>query len=245
MWREGVFDLNTADHSSYNAEFDTPVAGHTGRSWGFSDKKTPDSGDASEAATAVFVSWKSDDPTEWLAAGYWMELTFEGSTETIKAGRTGAFVKGPELASRHPASPMPTEGEATYSGFAGGILAYGNPSATVEVSEVLGTVEFTVTFEPDEVAIEGAISGLRPGLELTLERSGALQTGEISQHFVTPLINGEEPETVNQSRWTGWFSTTTDDGGVPRLLAGTAGADWEEDDGTKGSFLGAFIATKQ
>ena len=51
--------------------------------------------------------------------------------------------------------------------------------------------------------------------------------------------------TDTSGSWGGQFSNIQDAAGNPRLVAGTTGADWTESDGSRGAFVGAYIATAQ
>lgn len=226
-----TLNLNSDDHNLGSTRIQTPIAGHTGRSWGLARTTA-----TSLSGAAVFVSWDSDDTADWLAGGNWLHATgnLEAGTVTVVAG---AFVDGPEFEDR---TSMPGSGTATYSGVAGGIYTYGNPSGDVAVGEVLGNVELTANFS--DTTIGGAISGIGEGVAVTLESTGYMNTGQITPGSVDLMVNGQNFD--NAGRWGGRFSNK-DDNGQPRLVAGTAGADWTESNGNRGAFVGAFVAQKQ
>ncbi len=228
-----TLDLNSDDHSLGSTRISTPVTGHTGRSWGLADS-TP----TSLSGAAVFVSWDSDDTTDWLAGGYWLHATGNLQAGTVTSIVAGAFVDGPEFEDRTTA--MPTTGTATYSGVAGGIYAYGNPAGDVAVGEVLGNVELTANF--GDTTIGGAVSGIGEGVAITLESTDYTNTGRINPGNVDLTVNGQNFD--NAGKWGGRFSNK-DDNGQPRRVAGTAGAEWTESSGNRGAFVGAFVAQKQ
>ena len=51
--------------------------------------------------------------------------------------------------------------------------------------------------------------------------------------------------TSTSGSWGGRFSNMQDSAGDPRLVAGTAGAEWTESTGAEGVFAGAWFALKQ
>ena len=223
--------LNSQQHSLGSTQIETPIAGHTGRSWGLARTTS-----TSLSGAAVFVSWDSDDTADWLAGGYWLHATRDPGAGTVTVV-AGAFVDGPEFADR---TSMPGSGTATYSGVAGGIYTYGNPAGNVAVGEVLGTVRLTANF--GSATIGGAVSGIGDGVAITLESTGYANTGRITPGNVDLTVNGQNFD--NAGKWGGQFSNKADSG-PPRLVAGTAGAGWTESNGNRGAFVGAFVAQKQ
>ena len=163
----------------------------------------------------------------------------------INSVAAGAFVDGPEFVD----NSVPSNGLATYSGVAGGILAQGKPTGGgVDVREVLGTVELNVDFS--DAIISGAIRGLGSGVEeITLDlanidrSNGRIAPGTGPGHSlpVDVTVNGQTYTDVG--KWGGRFSNV-DDNGQPRRVAGTVGAEWTEGNGNTGAFVGAFIANK-
>ena len=114
-----------------------------------------------EGTSVVYAlaSWDDDNPADYLMAGWWAEfpgqhlpeLSFEGS---IRYG----IVDGPEI---DPANPpaLPTEGQATYVGQAGGIYSYapgtdrGEDERVAVLDEYFGTVTLAANFS------DGTLSG--------------------------------------------------------------------------------------
>ena len=93
---------------------------HSGRRWvmGKTDRE-------GTSIAYALVSWDNDEPTDYLAAGYWMR--FDGFDRDrglpIAAADLVMFIDGSEI---DPALPpeLPVSGTASYTGQAGGIYTY-------------------------------------------------------------------------------------------------------------------------
>ncbi len=225
----GALDLNSADHLQGSSGLSSSITGRSDRIVGLV-KSTP----TSLSGAAVLVSWSTATPAEWLAAGYWLHATGDHAAGTISSIHVGAFADGPELDAR---SSMPSTGSATYRGVAGGIYAYGNPAGSVRVGEAQGAVQLTANFATG--TIHGGIGGLADGVDITLGSTTFTQQGWINPGDVSVRIGSNTFS--NAGGWGGRFSKH-DKNGVPRLVAGTAGARWTEPSGNQGSFIGAFVA---
>ncbi len=146
--------VNTADDAVDTRPAETPVPGHRARDWTF----VKETGEGTSVVYAL-ASWDDDNPADYLMAGWWAEfpgehlpeLSFEGS---IRYG----VVDGPEI---DPANPpaLPTEGQATYVGQAGGIYSYapgtdrGEDERVAVLDEYFGTVTLVANFS------DGTLSG--------------------------------------------------------------------------------------
>ena len=163
--------FNSARDHLYSWSYAPPIPGHAGRRWALL-KTTSD--DASLVYT--LVSWNNDDPTDYLAAGWWLRFPgefvrsffFRGLSLADSEG--SAFIDGPELdASRPPR--LPDAGHATYVGGAGGLYRYryGSDWAGFESSayleEFTGTIALTADFSNS--TITGCLGCIG---EITLER---------------------------------------------------------------------------
>ena len=107
--------LTTARNAVDNGKpFRPAMPGHSGWSWTLIDTTQ----DNTTYAYAV-ISWANDDPTNYLAAGYWIHYpSHPADPETVEAA---GFIDGPKLDVSNPPQ-MPMQGRATYSGFAGDLF---------------------------------------------------------------------------------------------------------------------------
>ena len=140
--------LTTARNAVDAGEAFRPIMpGHSGWSWTLLNTAQ----DSTTYAYAV-ISWANDNPTDYLAAGYWIHYpTYPFDYTAIEAA---GFIDGPEI---DPMSPphLPMQGQATYSGFAGGSYRYlygaswGEALAgTYGIEEYAATVTLTADFPP-------------------------------------------------------------------------------------------------
>ena len=268
-----ILSLDTGgEHRVGVGSFESPVEGHEGRGYAlFAASEDPVESAASEdavefAVAALYTSWDKDDPTDYLAGGYWMRLGFQidpNSPLDLNIDvDVGAFVDGPAL-SGTPA--LPEIGTASYRGPSGGLYAYrygaGHAAVaegTAELGEFSGTADLKADFAADSIygSIHGiTASGIRTGpsgeetafeAQETRARIGLNQAtvdadGRFSNNTVSLEFAGRRIAPV-QGSWGGRFSAVPDADGNPRLVAGTAGAEWTEQDGSQGVFLGAFFA---
>ena len=132
---------------------------NSGRRWTLLKTDT----DGTSVAYAV-VSWDNDDPTDYLAAGYW--LRFDGIHSRrlpVSEATTTLFIDGPELDPAFPPS-LPPAGTARYAGSAGGTFAYRYGSDWIGNSEPVSAEEFTATMTAeanfDDMTIAGCIGCL-------------------------------------------------------------------------------------
>ncbi len=94
----------------------SPIRRHFLSDWTLFDYQ-----DTATSAAYVSVSWHRDDPTDYLAGGYWIHLKGDLATDSITDADIGAFIDGSEFSS---APVMPPVGTATYRGRAAGLYTY-------------------------------------------------------------------------------------------------------------------------
>ena len=213
----------------------------------------------------VAVDWASNDPTDYLAGGYWVHLASGSSLEA------GAFVDGPELSLSDPPD-LPVSGTASYEGQSTGLYAYrygtDDPQAATgseELGEFTGPATLTADFSGG--TIEGCIgcngtvyvSGVtyhRNGQTETFEDHPTAFSGRLEQvsidrsngTFEGRSISFSHPlATVTQSSgtWGGQFSNRLDSSGNPRLVVGTFSGQASTAGGSQATFLGVFGAGLQ
>ena len=258
---EGRPTLTTARNSVDNGEpFRPAMPGHSGWSWTLVNT-------AQDSTTYAYaaISWANDNPTDYLAAGYWIHYpSHPPNHATVQAA---GFIDGPELdVSKPPQLPM--QGQATYLGFAGGtyVYQYGGSwgealAGSYGVEEYAATVTLTANFSANTlsgcIGCQGDIAIRRSHLHDLLgdemRQLEALPTdyemylGAVTFNpdgtFELPGVTVMHPErTITQSEgfWGGQFSNISDPAGNPRLVAGFSDAEFKEADGSLGSFWGMF-----
>ena len=256
--------VNTGDDAVDSRPAVTPVPGHQARDWTFIKEV--------EEGTSIayaLVSWDGDDPADYLMAGWWAEfpdqhlpnLSFRDSIQY-------AIVDGPEI---DPSAPprLPLQGQASYVGQAGGLYTYvagtdwGEDEGAFVIDEYEGVITMTADFAGNTVrgciGCEGdlvtrrAHFGIFLGDEVRDVRSIAtdyeLHLGEAPFNpdgtFDHPEVTVTHPErtiTHSEGGWGGALSNIPDQEGNPRLAAGFSDAEFEESDGSAGSFVGSFVA---
>ncbi len=93
----------------------------------------------------ALVDWDNADPTDYLAAGWWLIYPPDVPFFAFEAATRGVFLDGPEL---DPANPpdLPLTGTATYVGGMGGLYTYqygrgwGELADSSEITEFAGVV---------------------------------------------------------------------------------------------------------
>jgi len=260
----GSFDL--ADVIA-ERPFETPLPGHEGKALTF--LKIHESG-TSVAHGAL--SWDPEHPEDYLMAGWWAQFPGQHLPElSFRDSVQYAIVDGPEM---DPSSPpdLPLDGQATYTGQAGGLYAYvaGSDWGEDEGAYVIDEYEGVITILADfadatmsacigcsgDLVTRRAHFGIFLGDELRDTQSiGAgyeLHFGETAFNpdgtFVYDDVTVRHSErTVTQSEgyWGGTFSNIPDASGHPRLVAGFSGADFEESDGSIGKISGTFLALSE
>ena len=111
-----VLKVNTLRDAIFTDNFRPPISNQSGRSWVLRNT-------ARESTSLIYavVSWDNDDPTDYLAAGWWVHVpVLDPRPDNI--GRA-IFIDGPEIDSAHPPE-MPMSGEAHYVGGGGAAVQY-------------------------------------------------------------------------------------------------------------------------
>ena len=236
---------------------------HAGRRWAMIKSHTEGT-----ALAYALVSGDNDNPTDYLAAGYW--LWFPGTDSrllSLSAAEPNLFMDGPEIGSANLAD-MGVSGTATYVGEVGGVYRYHYGSGWNGVDEREFAEEFggpiNITADFSDNTVTGCIGCLgdlevrREHLYTLLRRRVAQPLAQPTDHEIhfgkTPIgANGTfeslEATVTHPTRtimrsggyWSGSFSNRPDVDGNPRLVAGVAEAAFEEADGSEGSFQGIFI----
>ena len=147
-----------------------PIRRHHMRDWTLFEVS-----DTGTQAATVFVSWHNEDPTDYLAGGYWMSMAGNLGADSITAVETGTFIDGPEFLST---PTIPVDGTAHYRGRAAGMYTYAygpmwqqfDPrleNGLKETGEYSGTATFMADFSTS--TIQGCI-----GCVEYLETTGAI-----------------------------------------------------------------------
>ena len=258
--------LDSAGEASDSQDFDFPVDGRSGRAHVLLDFGELSLSRTAISVAAVYTSWNDDDPTDYLAGGYWMHVEGDLLDPDGIAVEIGAFMDGPELSG---APALPALGAASYRGPATGIYAYrygtGHASraqGSAAVGEFFGIAALEADFAAGTVSgsigemivsalgatpggEEFEIAGEDPGLRVDLGSAAFGANGTFTGANVT-VASTDPNRTIDDSggAWGGRFSHLLD-AGEPRLLGGTVGAEWEEANGGEGVLLGAFMGAKE
>ncbi len=252
------FSLNTVDHLVDGGTYVSPV---TGRDW--DEGLLIDYGANSATVMYGAIDYDSNDPTDWMAGGYWMHVRGNLQAGTVTGVEVGAFVDGPEIS--RPAS-VPVSGTASYNGIAAGIYASqygtdvpGGTLGTIEVGSYSGAFHAVADFSRGIVS--GSVSNITVDAVAT-EPDGSVYSGNASVPtrleigaaaigsdgtFTGTNVRLVDPRfsfSSNEGSWGGRFSTIDDVTGDPRAVAGTHGGSATTTGGTAVRFIGAqFGAT--
>ena len=257
--------FNTIRDEWFSWSWVPQLPGHAGRRWTL--LKT-----MRERTSVVYtvVSWNDDDPTDYLAAGWWLQFPGELSFRrglSLSEAQGSAFIDGPELDISDPPR-LPDAGRATYGGGAGGFYRYRDGSGGDGVEAPVHTEEFsgvmTITADFSDATLRGCLGCIgdlvpeREHLYVALGRprgEPAVPPTDYEVHFDltdirpngtfsgTDNVTVTHPErTVAESSgyWYGRLSNRPDAGGFPRLVAGSSDASFVEDDGSEGQFRSLF-----
>ena len=214
------------------------------------------------------VDWNNADPTDYLAAGWWLIYPPDVPFDEIEAAARGIFLDGPELDPGYPPD-LPVAGTATYIGAMGGLYTYnygrawGDLAGSDEVAEFTGSLSLTADFGQSRLAgclgclkpIETAPGRhLHPAVPWWVDDPVALPA-DYEVRFEAPIgargafedtaITVAHPDRtiVNSAgTWQGQFSNVPDEDGNPRRVAGSADVLFAENDGSHGRFTGIFDA---
>ncbi len=216
----------------------------------------------------ALVDWHAADPTDYLAAGWWLLYPPDVSIWEFEAATRGVFLDGPEL---DPANPpdLPLVGTATYVGGMGGLYTYnygrawGELAESTEVTEFAGLVSLTADFDRNRLTgclgclepIETAPGRhLAPAVPWGADDPAALPA-DYDVHFEASFgASGTFEDTAvtvahpdraivsSAGTWRGQFSNVPDADGNPRRVVGSTDVLFAEDDGSHGRFTGIFDA---
>ena len=259
--RGSSLTFDSATNAIDSADFDPATAGYSGRVYALVDPT-----DKGISTALVHTRWNDADPTDYLAGGYWIFIEADFDAPDLFTVGVGAFVDGPELSGR---PTLPDLGTASYRGMATGLYAYvygsGHARAATGSAEI-GEYSATATLNADFAAntVSGCI-GCTGGM--TVSAIGTTAEGEefesvypsmparmnlgpaafdadgtFSNRDVGVEIDGRTIDRTSGA-WGGRFSTVPDAAGAPRLVGGTAGAEWSESDGSQGVFVGTYFGT--
>ena len=215
------------------------------------------------------VDWNDADPSDYLAAGWWLVYPPGAPRWEIEDATRGVFIDGPEL---DPARPpdLPLTGTATYVGGAGGLYTYNygrgwgeELAGSSQHTEFVGIIAFTADFENKRLTgCMGCLApiDIDPGRHLYpyvtwRDPDPAASPADYDLHFSASFdaagaFEGSEitvthPEreiTQTAGTWRGQFSNVPDPDGHPRRVVGSTDVHFAEDDGSTGRFTGIFDA---
>lgn len=254
--------LNSLRDAQYGWSYRPAIPNFAGRRWTLR-KTTRDS----TSLVYVLVSWDNDRPTDYLAAGYWLQFPAQRSEEfSLRDARRAIFIDGTELDVSNPPQ-MPASGTTPYIGSVAGIYGdehgsdWGDIAEPVAVEEIAAAMRIRADFSDNTltgcIGCVGDIAIQRAHLYSALGRRvsppAALPT-DYELHFgVTPINpNGafeqtevmvahpERTITHTAGNWIGRFLRIPDADGYPRLVAGLTRVEFEEADGSKG-FVNAIF----
>ena len=253
--------LNTLRDAIATEEYRPAIPNRSGRSWVMRNT-------AYDSTSVVYalVSWDNDDPTDYLAAGWWVHIPLLDSSPT-NIGRV-AFIDGPEIDSANPPT-MPVAGGGHYVGLGGGVVIYefgsswGNLAGSYALGEYAGTVTVIADFDRGTVAgCLGCIGDIRPAQRhlvsvyedvLRIDLPDVLAPVEDYEIHYAPVPYNSDGTfesttgtvmhptriiTEADAFWGGSFSNVDDPNGHPRLVGGFSDAQFVEDDGSEGFLWG-------
>ena len=216
----------------------------------------------------ALVSWNDADPTDYLAAGWWLTYPPDVPFSAFEAATRGVFLDGPEL---DPADPpdLPLTGTASYLGGMGGLYTYsygrawGELDGSTEVTEFNGSVSLTADFARNRLT--GCLGCLEP-IETAPGRHlapavpwGADDPAALPAHYdvrfeasigaggafedsAVTVTHPDRTVVSSAGTWQGQFSNVPDGDGNPRRVVGSTDVLFAEDDGSHGRFTGIFDA---
>ena len=214
------------------------------------------------------VDWDDADPSDYLAAGWWLVYPPGVSSREFEEATRGVFIDGPEI---DPARPpdLPLTGTANYVGGSGGLYTYnygrdwGELAGSSDITEFTGVIAFIADF--GNRSITGCLGCLRP-IEIDPGRhlypflswrspDPASFPTDYDLYFSASFdakgafegsgIAVEHPErkiTTSAGTWRGQFSNVPDVDGNPRRVVGSSDVHFAERDGSTGRFTGIFDA---
>ena len=214
----------------------------------------------------ALASWNDADPTDYLAAGWWLTYPPDVPYWEFEAATRGVFLDGPEL---DPARPpdLPLTGTAAYAGGMGGLYTYhygrawGALAGSTDVTEFSGPVALIADFDRNRLA--GCLGCLEPietvpgrhlapavpwgaddpmALPADYDVRFEASIGADGAFEDTTITVAHPDRTIVSSAgtWRGQFSNVPDADGNPRRVVGSTDVLFAEDDGSHGRFTGIF-----
>ena len=210
------------------------------------------------------VDWDDADPSDYLAAGWWLVYPSGAPIRAVEYATRGVFIDGPEL---DPARPpdLPLTGTATYVGGSGGLYEYnyghnwGELAGSSEMTEFAGTILLTVDFGSKRIA--GCLGCIEP-IELTpgrhlypfltwrtpdpaaspsdydLRFSASFDASGAFEGSEITVTHPERTITTSAGTWRGQFSNVPDADGNPRRVVGSSDVHFAEEDGSTRTIYG-------
>ena len=245
--------------------FRPPNPNQSGKSWVLGNA----SHDCGTSLVYAMVSWDNDDPSDYLAAGWWIHqpgVEFDPETTEYVI-----FIDGPEIDSAASPPEMPVSGRARYVGEGGGIFRYeygsdwSDLAGRVVLDEYRGTMNVVADFDAGTMqGCMGCIGDIRAEgehLVYLLGRDAAGEPAPVADYEIhfNPLaiesdgtfesgFDGDAGSVRHPDRaiaaskafWGGSFSNVADAKGNPRLIGGVTDVEFAEQDGSGGFFWGLF-----
>ncbi len=216
----------------------------------------------------ALVDWNDADPTDYLAAGWWLIYPPDVPVRVFEAATRGVFLDGPEL---DPANPpdLPLAGTATYVGGMGGLYTYnygrawGELAESTEITEFSGPVALIADFDGNRlIGCLGCLGPIEtaPGRHLSpavpwgaddpaalpadynVRFEASIGANGAFEDTAVTVAHPERAVVKSAGTWQGQFSNVPDGDGNPRRVVGSTDVLFAEDDGSHGRFTGIFDA---
>ena len=207
----------------------------------------------------VYTAWEDADSTNYLAGGYWVKGSDDGSGGAdYEVGAFGDFGDGSVFNHGSDGWTKPTSGTATYAGSAEGVYHYtgtetesgvwwggltltadfaggtinGCVGCSTDLNRRIYTYETIAELKDDDGTLESGTIRLR---EASITDDGTFK-GAVS--FTGPDV------TSSSGNWGGTFSDNDAADTTPARVAGTLGGRYTDDEGN-GALAGVFVGDKQ
>ena len=205
----------------------------------------------------VYTAWEDADSTNYLAGGYWVTGSDDGSGGAdYEIGTFGDFGDGSVFNHGSDGWTKPTSGTATYAGSAEGVYHHAASGSgvwwgglTLAADFAGGTIDGCVGCGTDlnrRIYSYDTIAKLKAD-DGTLE-DGTIRLGEASitddGRFKGAVSVTGPGVTLSSGNWGGTFSDNDAADTTPARAAGTLGGKYTDARG-KGAFAGVFVGDKQ
>lgn len=258
-----TYTINSTDNTVHSAPYPARIPGHVAQSWLMVKQET----DGTQLAYVV-VSWDDDDPTDYLAGGWWSKFPKdERDLDLFNTESLFFFVDGPETDTRHPPT-LPASGTATYLGRSGGLFQYIEAvgyARHYSLSEYEAPVRLTADFGAGLVrgclGCDGGILAGEQHIGALLQSSTIAETPRADPtgyelHFgpvgwrenvtiyqeAVGVVHDRRTVIGTEGVFGAQFSNRPVQTGEPRLMTGAYSVTFAEADGSRGRFSGAFDA---